>query len=349
MTLDTLYNQDMLIGIRSIPTESIDCIVSDVPYRIALTNDSLIHGIFDPLGKNNNRKKSTGGGNNQQVTKNMEIDTLYNQDCLQGMADIPAESIDAVVTDCPYTLVGGGCSEGNYKTANGHSQPSGTLNRQREYVRNADGVMVLKGTKHINLGGSVLNDQAEAVRQGKMFQFNDIKFSEWLPDVYRVLKKGTHCYIMINSRNLNDLWNEAIKVGFVFQNLLVWNKSNSGGTPNKYYMQKCEFILMLSKRPARNINDMGTPNLLSVPNIIGKGETQHPTAKPVELMEVMIRNSTNEGDIVLDPFAGGGSTLLAAKKLNRRYIGYEIDEKYYNLATKRLENIHRFVQTTLFD
>ena len=125
----------------------------------------------------------------------------------------------------------------------------------------------------------------------------------------------------------------------MFQNLLVWNKSNSGGTPNKYYMQKCEFILMLSKRPARNINDMGTPNLLSVPNIIGKGEEgHHPTEKPIELLKVMIRNSTNVGDIVLDPFAGSGSTLVAAKQLERQYIGYEIDEKYYKLALHNLLN-----------
>lgn len=287
--------------------------------------------------------KVGGGGNNQQVTKNMQIDTLLNTDCVVGMKEIPDESIDAIVTDCPYRLCGGGCSEGNYKTANGHSQPS----RQREYVRSADGILTLKGTKHINLGGNVLNDQAEAVRKGKMFEHNDIKFSEYLPELYRVLKKGTHCYLMINSRNLTELQTEAEKAGFVFQNLLVWNKSNSGGTPNKYYMQKCEFILMLSKRPARNINDMGTPNLLSVPNIIGKGEDCHPTQKPVELLKVMIRNSTNAGDIVLDPFAGSGSTLVAAQQLERHYIGYEIDEKYYQMALRNPRNTPK--QTTLFE
>lgn len=323
MTLDTLYNQDMLIGIRSIPTESIDCIVSDVPYLTGHKGscEPTLGGILQGRG-----------GNNQQVTKNMEIDTLYNQDCRLGLAELQDESIDAVVSDIPYMLVGGGCSEGNYKTANGHSQPSGTLNRQR--------------TKHESLSGT-LNDQSEAVRKGKMFEHNDIKFSEYLPELYRVLKKGTHCYLMINSRNLTELQTEAEKAGFVFQNLLVWNKSNSGGKPNKYYMQKCEFILMLSKRPARNINDMGTPNLLSVPNIIGKGKEYHPTQKPVELLKVMIRNSTNVGDIVLDPFAGSGSTLVAAQQLERHWIGYEIDEKYYQMALRNLRNTPK--QTTLFE
>lgn len=276
-----------------------------------------------------------GGGNNQALTKNMELDNIYNQDCRTALRELPDESIDCVASDVPYLLVGGGCSEGNYRTAKGHSQPSGTLNRQR--------------TKHESLSG-VLNDsevQAEAVRHGKMFEHNDIKFSEYLPELYRVLKKGTHCYLMINSRNLCELQTEAEKAGFVFQNLLVWNKSNSGGTPNKYYMQKLEFILMLSKRPARNINEMGTPNLLSVPNIIGKGEQHHPTAKPVELMKVMIANSTNRGDVVLDPFAGGGSTLVAAQQLERHFIGMEIDPKYYQMALRNLKNTPK--QTSLFD
>ena len=133
-----------------------------------------------------------------------------------------------------------------------------------------------------------------------MFSNNDIKFSEWLPDVYRILKEGTHCYIMINGRNLKELQQCAEDVGFKFQNLLVWDKSNK--TPNQFYMQQIEFILMLSKRPARNINERGTSNLLSFKNLVGN--KVHPTEKPVELMEVFVSNSTNENDIVLDPFMG---------------------------------------------
>ena len=62
----------------------------------------------------------------------------------------------------------------------------------------------------------------------------------------------------------------------------------------------------------------------------------HPTEKPVALMELLIKQSSNEGDIVLDPFAGSGSTLVAARNLNRHYLGYEIDEKYYNIAKQQL-------------
>ena len=236
----------------------------------------------------------------------MTTDVLYNQDCLVGMSDIPNESIDCVVTDMPYKIVGGGCSP------NG-GNPKGILKREREYVA---------------------DDRADVVRAGKLFQHNDIEPSEWLPDVYRVLKRGTHCYIMVNARNLKDLQVEAEKVGFVFQQLLVWKKDNC--VMNKYYMNQLEFILMLRKGAAKNVNDMGISNCLSCPNIIGKGEQHHPTQKPVALMEVLIRQSSNEGDIVLDPFAGGGSTLIAAKRLERHYIGFEIDKQYYDMAYSRL-------------
>lgn len=248
----------------------------------------------------------------------IELDNIYNMDCLEGMKHIPDGSVDCVVTDCPYLIVGGGCSEDTYRTKKGNRQPSGIMNRQRD-------------TKHVNLSG-MLNDSADDVRAGKMFEYNSIQFKEWLPDVYRVLKEGTHCYIMVNSRNLKELQEEAEKVGFKFQNLLAWKKNSA--TPNKYYMQCLEFILMLRKGAARNINDMGMTNCLSTPNIIGS--KCHPTEKPISLMQVMIEQSTNKGDVVLDPFIGGGSTMLAAKRSERRYIGFEIDTKYFDVASKRL-------------
>ena len=267
-------------------------------------------------------------------------------DCLAGLKNVATESIDLVATDCPYRIVGGGV------TIEERTDEMGGVMRKRtdnsKHI-SLSGVLNDKQVLHPNckIGNKCLKaDQAavpSAVRNGKMFAHNDIAFSEWLPDVYRVLKKGTHCYIMVNARNLKELQVEAEKVGFVFQNLLVWNKGTA--TPNKYYMQGLEFILMLSKRPARNINDMGSKNLLSTPNIIGK--KSHPTEKPVSLMAEMIRNSTNEGDIVLDPFAGAGSTLIAAKRLNRRYIGFEIDKQYYDIAYNRLYK--EPLQTTMFN
>lgn len=270
------------------------------------------------------------------------IDKILLGDCLESMKNIPDNSIDLIVTDPPYRIIGGGCSTGVYgngKKSNPggifNKLPSGILNRQppkpREYVKGEDGRTYLKGTKHVSLGG-VFNDAVQYARQGKLFKYNDIKFSEWLPELYRILKPTSHIYIYISPRNLKDLQQQAEKVGFKFQQLIVWKKNNA--TPNKYYLNSYELILMLRKGSAKNINNMGTKNVLEVQNITRN--KKHPTEKPIELMEILINNSSNEGDIVLDPFCGVGSTCIACKKNNRKYIGIEIDEEYYKIAEERL-------------
>lgn len=228
------------------------------------------------------------------------IDLRYG-DCLKAMKTIPDSSIDLVVTDCPYHIVSGGCTNIPRK-----DEPSGIFNRRNTFTQ-------------VN------------AKSGKLFDNNDIKFKDWLPDVYRVLKDGTHCYIMINARNLKELQDEAEKVGFKFQNIIIWNKGNA--TPNRYYLNAYEMILMLRKGKAKNINNMGTKNIIDIKNI--RGNKLHPTEKPVELNKIFIENSSNEGDLVLDPFMGAGSCGVACKELNRNFIGIEIDNKYYDIALDR--------------
>ena len=229
---------------------------------------------------------------------------IYNDDCLKIFKTIEDESIDLCVTDCPYKIVSGGVT----KTAFNIKDTGGMLNKRGEV--------------------------SDEIKKGKLFKYNDIKFCDWLPELYRIMKPATHIYIMINARNLKDLQTEAEKVGFKFQNLLVWDKGNA--VVNKYYLNAFELILMLRKGSAKNINEMGTSNLIRVPNIIGS--KKHPTEKPIELMELLIKNSSNEGDLVIDPFMGAGSTGVACKNTNRNFIGIEIDEKYFNIAKERIEN-----------
>jgi len=212
------------------------------------------------------------------------------------MKDIPDNSIDMVLTDPPYRLVGGG-----------------------------------SGPNAKNMGG-IFDPSKKTTKSGEVFDHNSIKFSDWLPPVYRVLKNGTHCYIMINSRNLAKLQLAAESAGFKFQNLLVWEKNNV--TPSRYYMQKCEYILMLRKGAAKTIGNKGDANIFHTPSILGN--KSHPSEKPVPLMERIIGNSSEPGETVLDPFMGSGSTGVAAKNLNRKFIGCEMDDNYYNIAVKRI-------------
>jgi len=72
--------------------------------------------------------------------------------------------------------------------------------------------------------------------------------------------------------------------------------------------------------------------------VIDKNKNVHSTQKPIELMEVLIENSTTEKDKVLDPFMGSGTTGIACKNLKRKFIGIELDKKYFKIAKKRIKN-----------
>lgn len=250
-------------------------------------------------------------------------------DCLDILKQLPDKCVDLVCTDCPYKIIGGGCATRTFGNLR-QDAPKGVLFRGCG-----------RCAKKWETAGQ-LDENYGNIKSGKMFAHNNIDFADWLPEIYRVLKDNTHCYIMINGRNLAELQKQAEKVGFIYQNLLVWEKGNA--TPNKFYLNACEFILMLRKGGERWINDMGTKTILKVPNKIG--DKYHPTEKPVGLMEILIANSINENDIVLEPFAGSGATCIAARNLKRRFIGIEIDGTYCETANKRLEQAQR--QQTLF-
>lgn len=233
---------------------------------------------------------------------------LHNEDCLDVLASIGNNTVDLVVTDPPYKIISGGVR----KTKSG-DDPSGIFNRRHEDNKRTDWV--------------------NEVRTGKMFKNNTIKFGDWVSEVFRVLKDGTHCYVMVNDRNMQEMLNEGTKAGFKLVNILVWKKNNC--TPNKYYMKNSEFIILFRKGKARSINNMGSKQVIEINNIIGN--KIHPTEKPVELIEHLIGNSSNEGDLVLDPFLGGGSAAVASQNLNRRFIGIELDDKYFDIAKSRLK------------
>lgn len=169
---------------------------------------------------------------------------------------------------------------------------------------------------------------------GKIFNNNNIKFSDWIPEVYRVLKDGSHFYCMTNVLNLSKVIVEAEKAGFYLHNILVWEKNTANA--NRWYMKNCEFTLFFKKGKAKTINNPGSKMVHKFNN--PTGNKTHPTEKPVELMEFYVLNSSNVGDIVLDPFMGSGATGVASVTNNRNFIGIEIDSIYYNVAERRVKD-----------
>lgn len=167
---------------------------------------------------------------------------------------------------------------------------------------------------------------------GKIFKYNNIKPEVWMPEVYRVLKECTHCYIMTNTINLEDYLRIARECGFGLHNVLSWEKNNC--TPSRWYMKNGEFTLFLRKGKAKAINNPGSKMIHSFDNIIGN--KVHPTEKPVELMKFYIENSSRVGDIVLDPFMGSNSTGRACRELDRKFIGIEIDDEYFKVDQEEM-------------
>ena len=228
--------------------------------------------------------------------ENIEKCVLWNGNCLEYMRTLEDECIDLIVTDPPYPT-----------TSRGHAG---------------------------NSGGML---QKEINKKGKVFEHNNIDCTEYAPEFYRVLKDGSHCYIMTNHINLIKMLNVFTDCGFHFIKSLIWNKGNK--IMGQYYMSQFEYILFFRKGYGKKINNCGTADILSVPNKKTKdenGKNIHDTEKPVELMKILIENSTKKGDIVLDPFVGVGATALACIESERNYIGIELDENYYNIANERV-------------
>lgn len=167
---------------------------------------------------------------------------------------------------------------------------------------------------------------------GKYFEHNDIKCEDWFPELYRVLKQNSHCYIMTNTINLETYLRVSRETGFQLHNVLVWQKNNA--TPNRWYMKNAEYVLFLRKGKAKKINKLGSKTVHKIDNIIGK--KNHPTEKPVKLMELYVENSSEINDIVLDPFMGTGAVGVACQNLGRQFIGIEIDNHYYEIAKQRI-------------
>ena len=187
-----------------------------------------------------------------------------------------------------------------------------------------------------NSGGML---QKDINKRGQVFKHNSCDVKEWGELCYTLLKDGGHAYIMTNHVNLINYLNTLTNIGFHFIKSLIWNKGNK--IMGQFYMSQFEYILFFRKGKAVKINNCGTSDILDVPNKKHKdekGSNLHDTEKPVELMKILIENSTKEHELILEPFMGIGAVPIACKELNRHCIACELDENYYNIAKERIEN-----------
>lgn len=173
--------------------------------------------------------------------------------------------------------------------------------------------------------------------------FPNNRYDELFKEFYRVLKPGSHLYMFCDeeTRDLictgySPQTNKSvdviglpplIKAGFKYWKSLVWHKMENG---MGYHYRAChEFIIMaekvIRKGKHRKLNDLSTPDVLSFKRL--KGDQYYPTEKPIDLISLLITQSTNVGDLVLDPFCGSGNVGQACEMLDRKYVLGDINIK----------------------
>jgi len=158
--------------------------------------------------------------------------------------------------------------------------------------------------------------------------FPNDRFESLLHEIYRVLKKNSHFYIFCDQETMFVLKPIGEQVGFKFWKPIVWNKMAIG--MGYHYRAKYEFILFFEKGK-RKLNSFSIPDILESKRIRGG----YPTEKPVDLLELLIAQSTSEGDLVIDPFFGSGSALKAANNINRSVMGNDISDSAHEYFNKK--------------
>jgi len=159
--------------------------------------------------------------------------------------------------------------------------------------------------------------------------FPNARFGELLDEVYRVLKKNRHFYLFCDAETMFVVKPEAERAGFKFWKPLVWDKKTIG--MGYHYRARYEFILFFEKGK-RRLNDLGVADVISVPRV----HRGYPAEKPPAVSELLIRQSTEPGEVVADPFMGSGSVGVAALRLGRRFLGTDLNPEALDLAAQRL-------------
>lgn len=183
--------------------------------------------------------------------------------------------------------------------------------------------------KHRKIGTTTRLKNSAASSNQWFDIFPNKDFPKLLSEIYRVLKKHSHFYLFCDQETMFAIKPMAEAAGFKFWKPLIWDKCAIG--MGYHYRARYEFILFFEKGK-RKLNDLSMPDVLQEKRV-WRG---YPTEKPVPLIEKLIVQSSNEGQLVIDPFFGSGATLIAATNLNRRAKGADISTAAHEFANKRI-------------
>ena len=236
---------------------------------------------------------------------------LYNEDCLLGIKKIPSQSIDCIISDMPYNIT-------SMKWDN--KIPLKSLWEEFNRIIKPTGNIVLFSSSIFTI--QLINSNIENFKYRLIWKKNVP--TGMSSAKYRPMKYYEEICIFNKSRGT---YNPILKPR-TGKGKDCYNYDHYCGKSNHV-----DYVKMPKKYNPDFVQPSDILEFNVVPNRNGK---LHPTQKPIELIEYLIKTYTNVNDVILDPFAGSGTTLLGCLNTNRKYIGFEIDEKFFNVAENRL-------------
>jgi site-specific DNA-methyltransferase (adenine-specific) len=217
---------------------------------------------------------------------------LSSVDAVRWLQPQPSESIDLVITDPAYESL----------------------------------------EKHRAVGTTTRLKHSKASSNDWFRIFPNARFGELFAEVYRVLRRNTHFYLLCDAETMFVAKPAAEQAGFKFWKPLVWDKRTIG--MGYHYRARYELILFFEKGK-RRLSDLGIADVLSVPRVHGG----YPAEKPVGISEILIGQSSQPGETVADPFMGSGSVGVAALRAGRRFLGNDLNPDAVTLAATRLREL----------
>ena len=159
-----------------------------------------------------------------------------------------------------------------------------------------------------------------------------------LDEICRVMKK-INVYLFCSQKQIIPLIDYFVKKKNCNWNILSWHKSNPVPACGNKYLTDTEFVLFFREKGVKIYGEYKTKFTYYVTPLNQKDKKQyeHPTIKPIKILQNLIVNSTLENGVVLDCFMGSGSTGVACVNTNRRFIGIELDDKYFEIAKQRID------------
>jgi site-specific DNA-methyltransferase (adenine-specific) len=225
---------------------------------------------------------------------------LIKEDAFDFLQSIKSESVDLVFTDPPYW----------------------TLNKWRNV-----------GTT-TRLGGN-----SDKNKQNGWFETIDEKQLLFLMcELFRVLKKDRHAFIMCDGQTLKYVLQNVEESGFNYYKPLIWDKVNLG--MGYHFRNRHEFIVMLDKGKNRKPKNLSLADVFTIPMLRGGGV--YPTEKPLQLINIFVEQFTEEGELVVDPFFGSGVVALSCEKLKRNFKGSDLSEIALKYANDRINVLELF-------